>query len=121
MNKQILLLRFSYWIAAIADFSIAILMLIPERMGLTEIVYPMGFASAVVFSWGVLLLMADRKPVERKWILIPTIIVVSLLSIIRILFSYNEIIGFSYTFLVLGIALITLMAYSYYYASSFKE
>ncbi len=50
MKKQILLLRLSYWAAAIADFSIAILVLIPERMGLTEIVYPMGLISAVAIS-----------------------------------------------------------------------
>ncbi|WP_126455720.1 hypothetical protein [Sulfuriflexus mobilis] len=115
MNKQILLLRLSYWSAAIADFGVAIMVLIPERMGLTEIVYPMGLASAIAFSWGVLLLVADRKPVERKWVLIPTILVVGLLTTARLLFSYHEMIGFSFALPVFGIALITLMAYSYFY------
>ncbi len=81
MTKSILLLRLSYWIAAIADLILAILVWIPERMGVTETVYPMGLASAVAFSWGVLLLIADRKPLERRWILIPTILVVALITL----------------------------------------
>ena len=119
MKKQILLLRLSYWAAAIADFSIAILVLIPERMGVTEIVYPMGLISAVALSWGILLLIADRKPLERRWILIPTIIVVALLSIARIIFALNETIEFSFAFFLFGVILIILMAYSYYYANKF--
>ena len=75
------LIRASYWVAAIADFVIAILVLIPERMGVEGFVYPMGLMSAVAFSWGVLLLVADRKPVERKWVLLPTILVVFLLGV----------------------------------------
>ena len=113
MNKQIITLRLSYWIAAIADFGIAISALIPQRMGLTDMVYPMGLLSAVAFSWGVLLLIADRKPVERSWILIPTIIVVFLLTITRVIFSLKESIPFNMPLLLFGIALITLMVYSY--------
>lgn len=68
MTKSILLLRLSYWTAAIADFSITIL--IPGRMGVKNTVYPMGLTSAVAFSWGVLLLVADRKSMNRRWTLI---------------------------------------------------
>lgn len=121
MKKQTLLLRISYWATAIADFSIAILVLIPERMGLTEIVYPMGLISAVALSWGILLLIADRKPLERRWILIPTIIVVALLSVARIIFALNGTIEFSFPFLFLGVILIILMAYSYDYANKFEK
>jgi hypothetical protein len=96
-----------------ADFAIAILVLIPENMGLSETVYPMGLMSAVAFSWGILLLLADRKPLERRWILIPTIIVVALLSAVRIVFALNDIIEFSFVFLMVGIGLIILMVYSY--------
>lgn len=117
MQKQILLLRLSYWIAALADFAIAYRALIPQRMGLTDIVYPMGLTSAIVFSWGVLLLIADRKPMERRWVLIPTILVVGLLIIVGIIFSQNEVIEFNLGLLLFGIGLIILMIYSYYYAS----
>ena len=120
MKKRILLLRLSYWAAAIADFSIAILVLSPEIMGLTKTVYPMGLMSAVAFSWGILLIIADRKPLERRWVLIPTIVVVGLLSIARIIFALNGILEFSLGFLLFGIILILLMAYSYYYSNKFE-
>ena len=82
MEMQRVLLRASYWVAAVADFIIAVLVLIPERMGVTGFVYPMGLMSAVAFSWGVLLIFADRKPIERKWVLLPTIFVVFLLGVV---------------------------------------
>jgi len=49
MRKQIIQLRISYWTAAIADFVIAAIVLFPEEMGLSKIVYPMGLMSAVAF------------------------------------------------------------------------
>ena len=57
MKSQIIWLRISYWTAAIADFGIAISVLIPERVGVTEFVYPMGLMSAVAISWGILLII----------------------------------------------------------------
>jgi CBS-domain-containing membrane protein len=119
MTRPVLLLRMSYWIAAIADFAVAILVWIPERMGVTEIVYPMGLASVVIFSWAVLLLVADRKPLERRWILIPTIVVVALIAITRTTFSLDGTIEFNIALLLFAIALIIFMAYSYYCAGKY--
>ena len=82
MDNIIRWLRIAYWTAAIADFIVAILVLIPARMGVTHYVYPMGLMSAVAFSWGVLLILADRQPLQRRWIIIPTILVVALLGIV---------------------------------------
>ena len=121
MEKQILLLRLSYWIAALADFAIAYWALMPHRMGLTEVVYPMGLTSAIAFSWGVLLLIADRKPMDRCWILIPTILVVGSLTAVRVIFSQYEMIEFSLAFLLFGIGLMVLMTYSYYYANKLMK
>ena len=120
MTKSILLLRLSYWIAAIADFIVAILVLIPERMGVTEVAYPMGLASVTIFSWTVMLLIADRKPIERKWILIPTILVVTLITVVRTKFSLDGTVEFNLALLLFAIGLITLMTYSYYYASKYS-
>ena len=117
MKRQILLLRFSYWAAAITDFCIAILVLIPERMGLTAIEYPMGLVSVIAFSWGVMLLIADRQPFERRWMLVPTILVVALLSIVRIIFVINGTIEFSIGLFLYGVVLIVLMVYSYHAAN----
>jgi hypothetical protein len=117
MTQPILLLRLSYWTAALADFAVAVLALLPARMGVTETLYPMGLASVIAFSWGVLLLIADRKPLERKWILIPTTLVVALITTVRTYFSLAGNIEFSAALLLFGIGLIFLMAYSYYSAS----
>lgn len=78
--NNIFILRTSYWAAAIADFIIAAMVLIPELGGSDKYVLPMGLMSAAAFSWGILLIIADRKPVERRWVLIPTMIVVLLLG-----------------------------------------
>jgi len=121
MKKYILLLRLSYWAAAIADFSLAVLVLMPDRMGLTEIVYPMGLLSAIAFSWGILLLMADRKPLQRRWILIPTILVVALLLAARLTFVLYDAIEPGIAFFIFGAALIILMAYSYHNANKFDS
>ena len=79
----------------------------------------MGLASAVVISWAVLLLVADRKPLERRWILIPTILVVALMTFTRTTFSLDGTIEFSIVILLFGIALIIFMAYSYYCAGKY--
>jgi len=113
MKSKTAILRISYWIAAIADFGIGISVLFPERVGLTEFVYPMGLMSAVAISWGIMLLIADRKPIERRWILIPTIIVVALLNGYRIYATVNALIEFSIVLLVAGIFILSLLIYSY--------
>ena len=117
MTKSIVLLRLSYWVAAIADFIVAILVWIPERMGVNEVAYPMGLASVTIFSWTVMLLIADRKPIERKWILIPTILVVTLITFVRTKFALDGTVEFSLVLFLFAIGLISLMTYSYYYAS----
>ena len=118
MKAKIIWLRISYWTAAIADFGIAISVLLPKRVGLTEFVYPMGLLSAVAFSWGVLLLIADRKPIERRWILIPTILVVALLTGFRLYAAFIGLIDFSLAFLLFGILLLLVMIYSYWLSKS---
>ena len=90
MNNSRNLLRAGYWVAAIADFVLAGLVLVPERMGVVDFVYPMGLMSAVAFSWGVMLIIADRRPIERRWILLPTMLVAALLGVAGI---YAAIVG----------------------------
>lgn len=118
IEKHILFLRLSYWIPALADFFIAYVALIPRNMGLTYIVYPMGLTSAIAFSWGVMLLIADRQPMERRWILIPTILVVSLLTIVRVFFSQKGLVDFDIGLVLFGFGLAVFMSFSYYYAGT---
>ncbi|MFC1889438.1 hypothetical protein ACFL4G_06750 [Thermodesulfobacteriota bacterium] len=76
-------LRVSYRVGAVADFLAAIVMLSP-KLGKylygspssdpgTEFRYAMGLGASLMFGWTFLLLWADRKPLERKGILILTI------------------------------------------------
>jgi len=93
VKNNVTLLRISYWVAAIADFIVAVVVLIPGRMGVPEFVYPMGLMSAVAFSWGVMLILADRKPMERRWVLLPTILVVFLLGVAGVYAAFKNLVG----------------------------
>ena len=111
-------LRVSYWAGAIGDFAIAILVLIPERMGVPTYVYPMGLMSAVAFSWGCMLIWADREPFERRWVLLPTILVGTMLLLAGLYSIYaGAITARSYlpNFFLFP-AMITLWSFSYYKA-----
>jgi hypothetical protein len=118
MKNNVKWLRISYWAGAIGDFSIAILVLIPERMGVPSYVYPMGLMSAVAFSWGCMLIWADREPIERKWVLKPTILVGTML-LIAVIYSINAgVIPIRSVIanLILLPAMIILWSFSYYNA-----
>ena len=59
------------------------------------------------------MIVADRKPLERRWVLIPTMLVIALLTCTRIYFSLTGTIEFSWFYLLLGTGLIVLLAFSY--------
>ncbi len=123
MDKSIKWLRISYWLAAIADFVVAILCLIPSRMGVAQYVYPMGLVSAVAFSWGVLLLFADREPFERRWILLPTILVVALLGFVGVHAGITAILPLSRTVAAstATVIVLSILIYSYRNARTLKK
>jgi hypothetical protein len=85
MNKprQILFLRVSFWIGAVIDGFVALQLLLPDFWasctGLNSYVpsAPLNFglviASALMWGWTLLLVWADRKPIERKGILLLTV------------------------------------------------
>jgi hypothetical protein len=83
MNKQqkILLLRISFWVGAIIDGFVAIQMLLPDFWvsfnGLptasnSTLNFALYTAAVLMFGWTALLVWADRKPLERKGILLLT-------------------------------------------------
>ena len=83
MTKAVRWLRVSYWAGAIADAFAAAIMLFPElgsvlygRIDFTpteDYRYAMGLGASLMVGWTVLLLWADRKPVERRGILLLTV------------------------------------------------
>ena len=76
-------LRISYWAGAIIDGLAAILMLATAIFGVggrlsgfspgAEYRYAMGLGSSLMVGWTALLIWADRKPLERKGVLLLTV------------------------------------------------
>jgi hypothetical protein len=87
MNKRVIFwLRCSYWAGAIVDLLAGLSMLIPAMSSLSNPVsslsptpayrYAMGMGAPLMLAWTILLLWADRKPLERRGVLPITILVV---------------------------------------------
>lgn len=80
-------LRVSYWAGAIADALAALAMLVPEvgdalyrTEGLEpgdDYRYAMRLGASLMLGWTVLLLWADRKPLERRGVLPITVFVIA--------------------------------------------
>ena len=119
MNK-IIWLRASYWAGAIVDVLIGVLTLMPGRMGETEFRFPMGLAASVMFCWAGILIWADRKPLERRGVLIPTIAVVmglmaaGVYAVASDIFPFGRIIPTT----VPGVVLIALFSFGYLNANN---
>ena len=83
---KIRLLRLSYWIGAFADLIVGIAMVYPKFLALAlrleepplaiETRCALGIGASMMFGWTVLLLWADRKPFERKGVLVLTVVVI---------------------------------------------
>ncbi len=86
MERKIPFLRISYWAGAILDVIAFLIMIFPSLFALTnrlkdfspgvEYRYAMGMGAPLMLGWTILLLWADRKPMERKGILVITLLVV---------------------------------------------
>jgi len=84
MKNKINFLRISYWFGAVLDGIMVIPMLFPriggEMFGINnfnpgnDYKYAMMVGASLMLGWTVLLIWADRKPVERKGIILITII-----------------------------------------------
>jgi hypothetical protein len=82
-QNQILLLRISFWAGAIIDLLAAIQLLLPQLWASmdgfstytpnTTLNFALAVAASLMFGWTLLLIWADRKPLERKGILILTV------------------------------------------------
>jgi hypothetical protein len=114
--SDVKLLQVSYWLPAIADFVYAIIILSPSRAGVSEYVYPMGLFAAVAFSWGIMLILATKKPMERRWVLIPTIIVITLIAIANVYSYVIDAVDLNLIVprVILGLGLIAFLSFSYW-------
>jgi uncharacterized membrane protein len=86
MKTPILWLRISYWAGAVLDLLAGLTMLFPALFVINNKVssfyptaayrYAMGMGAPLMLAWTVLLIWADRKPLERRGILPITLLVI---------------------------------------------
>jgi hypothetical protein len=87
MNKNaITWLRISFWAGAVLDLLAGLTMLFPALFAINNQLssfyptpayrYAMGMGAPLMLGWTILLLWADRKPLERKGLLPITLLVV---------------------------------------------
>jgi hypothetical protein len=85
-DNTIFWLRTSYWTGAILDVLAGLIMVFPGLFAFmnkpvtfqpeTDFRYAMGMGAPLMFAWSVLLLWADRKPLERRGVLPITLLVI---------------------------------------------
>ena len=73
MKSPILWLRISYWTGAVADGWATVRMLFPQVAHDNPYRYALGLGASLMLAWTLLLLWADRKPMERKGVLLLTV------------------------------------------------
>ena len=83
MHTTIRMLRVSCWAGAVADGFFGVALLSPKlwgsAMGIADFApdlqhrLDMAVGASLMLSWSVLLLWADRKPLERKGVLLLTV------------------------------------------------
>ena len=122
------LLRISYWTGAVVDFIAGWMMLVPGLFAFmnrprlfqpdAEYQYAMGMVVPLMFGWTILLLWADRKPLERKGILPITLLVVFgeiLTQAWGISVGFIPLTAVVPTFILQG-ALVSLFCFAYFHA-----
>lgn len=119
MGNPIALLRVSYWVGAITDGLAGIRMLIPAGSNSAEYRYALALGAALMFGWAFILLWADRKPTERKGVLLITVFVVAGLIAAEIYAMTNELVapGRVIPVIIFLVALSILFCFSYFNAT----
>ena len=121
MDNKIRWLRISYWAGAIADAFAAFRMLLPEYVmpgSNPDAGYNLGirWGAALMLGWTLLLIWADRKPIERKGVLLltvcPVIIGLMITNVVTFAAGFGTI-GSLMLNLIILTALAILMMFSY--------
>jgi len=82
MKNVITFLRIAFWVGIIADAFMAVkLLLLPYNTNL-DFRPEMETVASLMIGWTILLFWADRKPIERRIILLITIIMMTIGQII---------------------------------------
>ena len=132
MNKKILFLRISYWVGIIVDAWEAVKLTLLRYSALPDTLeikgpvlgglFGVGQGMALMWGWTLLLFWADRKPMERKGILLLTIVPAMVLiftSTLDIALRYSTLAGEA-RYIFGEIVLMALFTFSYIYAGRGK-
>jgi hypothetical protein len=132
MTSQIRWLRISYWTGAIIDALACIPLIhsgvwatinqVPDFHASVEFRYSQAFAAVFMAGWTVLLIWADRNPLERRGVLAITVFpVVICLSSARAILYFGGLVSEPFT--AFGIALpVTLsVLFLFAYFNSFRK
>lgn len=134
MERNILLLRISYWAGALIDAFVGLAMISPDLFAVMEgfesfapgfdYMFAMGMGAPLMFGWTLLLLWADRKPIERKDILLitvfPVIVGIYINRLIAISNQFVTIEG-SLVSLVIPVILVFFLLTSYLYSARYPS
>ena len=131
MNKAIKMLRISYWVGAILDGLMVIPLVLPALgraifrlpdLNITpEFNYISYIGASLMLGWTILLIWADRKPLERKGVLLITVfpVVVGLVfSGIYLVFSGVVSLYSIIPILIIQACITALFLFSYFFARS---
>ena len=72
MKNKIIWLRIGYWVGAVTDGLATVRMLFPQFSNDASYRYAMGLGASLMLGWTFLLIWADKKPLERKFVLLLT-------------------------------------------------
>jgi hypothetical protein len=119
MKNKIIWLRISYWVGAIADGLATLRMLFPKLAYGVEYRYALGLGASLMLGWTFLLIWADRKPLERKGVLLLTvfpvitgILLAEIYAVAKRLITFREMLPTG----IFLVALIALLSFSYFNA-----
>ncbi|MFW9903269.1 MAG: hypothetical protein ACFFFH_02975 [Candidatus Thorarchaeota archaeon] len=143
-DQKLKMIRFMYWLGAVMDGLFAIDMTIITLLGtstplLTEFFthpslvvdgglpyrYAIGLGAALMWGWTFLLIWADRKPIERRGILLitffPVVVGIFLTTIWAILIRMAAPSDFILRLLLMLFVPMPLLLISYYFAQGLKN
>ena len=143
-NQKLKVIRFMYWLGAIMDGLFAIDMTIITLLGtttpfLTEFFthpalvadgglpyrYAMGLGAALMWGWTVLLVWADRKPIERRGILLitffPVVVGIFLTTLWAILTQLVAVTDFILRLMLMLFVPMSLLLISFFFAQELEK
>jgi len=124
MKNKIIWLRISYWVGAIADGIATLRMLFPKIAYGVEYRYALGLGASLMLGWTFLLVWADRKPLERKGVLLLTVFPVITGILLAEIYSVTKGLITFEKMLPTGIFLVVLIAlfiFSYFNAKDLQS